>query len=150
MSVVSPQRTHAHNLRIARERGDQELEGAIMRHKAYLAMRPAETEEVVVQIAHASVCHRCKCVVGRTKALRRSICKPCAMLLKREYATKRLAARRALEAVPTRLSCSKCKLEKDVSEFYREPGSKRGYKYYCKTCHIRLVLDWRKRCEMNI
>jgi hypothetical protein len=34
--------------------------------------------------------------------------------------------------------CTRCKDKKELSEFYKSPGSKDGYRIYCKTCYSKL------------
>lgn len=35
--------------------------------------------------------------------------------------------------------CSRCKIEKDISEFYRNKTEKDGYHHYCKICNLARV-----------
>jgi hypothetical protein len=34
-------------------------------------------------------------------------------------------------------TCTKCKIEKPLNEFYKENRAKDGLKYHCKSCHKR-------------
>lgn len=42
--------------------------------------------------------------------------------------------------------CSKCKVEKDESEFYKEKSSKSGFRSICKICNNQAAKEW---CEKN-
>ena len=41
--------------------------------------------------------------------------------------------------------CSKCKIEKDESEFYTNPTNVDGLDYYCKECKKQYVKDYNKK-----
>lgn len=38
--------------------------------------------------------------------------------------------------------CSKCKIEKDVSEFYKDRRAKDGFTYLCKSCKSEYDKKW--------
>lgn len=39
--------------------------------------------------------------------------------------------------------CSKCKIEKDITEFWKCKSNKDGLNYYCKKCHRKSAKEWR-------
>ncbi len=41
-------------------------------------------------------------------------------------------------------TCSKCNIEKDESEFYRDKASTDGFRYYCKVCSKESAALWEK------
>jgi len=45
---------------------------------------------------------------------------------------------------PQHKICRVCKVEKQISEFYKHNGRKDGYRSECKPCHIQSNTDWNK------
>lgn len=41
--------------------------------------------------------------------------------------------------------CTRCKTTKDFSQFYKHAASKGGVRAECKSCYVKLVVDWKKR-----
>lgn len=41
--------------------------------------------------------------------------------------------------------CTKCKIEKELSEFYKHKRYKDGYIAYCKSCGDEMVDKWREK-----
>ena len=38
--------------------------------------------------------------------------------------------------------CSRCKIEKELSEFHKKKGTKDGLQYWCKECRKKTPHDW--------
>jgi len=41
-------------------------------------------------------------------------------------------------------TCTKCKIEQPITEFYKDPLTKRGHSSHCATCHRARVKKWAK------
>ena len=41
-------------------------------------------------------------------------------------------------------TCSKCKIKKDISLFYRDNYKANGRQSHCKICHNKITMTWRK------
>lgn len=41
--------------------------------------------------------------------------------------------------------CTRCRESKDFSQFYKHASSKGGVRAECKSCYVKLVMDWKKR-----
>lgn len=42
-------------------------------------------------------------------------------------------------------TCTKCKEEKEITEFYKNKNYRDGLYYYCKSCSNKETLDWKAR-----
>lgn len=67
-----------------------------------------------------------------------SYCKSCCKEYRIEY-DKKLKQDHSKKVV-----CTKCKVEKNVSEFYKDASTKSGYAYYCKACRRKYNQAQRK------
>ncbi len=55
-----------------------------------------------------------------------------------------------MKIIITMKQCNKCKIEKELTEFYKRPGSKDGYRNDCKECQLKnKKYDKEKTSEYN-
>ena len=41
--------------------------------------------------------------------------------------------------------CTKCKIEKDISLFFKQKDTRDGFQTYCKKCHMKVTRLWRDK-----
>lgn len=41
-------------------------------------------------------------------------------------------------------TCTKCGVEKPLSEYHKDPKGKGGLRAYCKICNVAMVSEWQK------